>query len=111
MDNLELETIPIKINLKNIWKINLFLYLVDQVIQLESMVFLLFLISFFSKNKYLVFFTENGELFSWGRNQYGQLGLGDLIDRNKSSKILELNNETIISISCGEFHNAVITGK
>ncbi|XP_057863040.1 ultraviolet-B receptor UVR8 isoform X6 [Cryptomeria japonica] len=37
--------------------------------------------------------TENGKVFSWGWNKYGQLGLGDAIDRNipcEGRKMLEV---------------------
>jgi len=27
--------------------------------------------------------TKNGFLFSWGLNVYGQLGIGDFVDRNE----------------------------
>ena len=41
-------------------------------------------------------------VFSWGWNCYGQLGLGDLDNRNFVSKILFFQNpEEILSVSCG----------
>ncbi len=44
--------------------------------------------------------SVNGEVYSWGRNNKGQLGLGTLIDINSPQKIPGLQN--IVAISAGE---------
>ena len=49
-------------------------------------------------------------MYSWGCNGDGQLGLGDNTDRNKPENISTLNNHRIVSISCGNYHSATITG-
>ena len=56
-------------------------------------------------------YVENGELFSWGLNYYGQLGLGDNTRRKTPSKISPFTNQSIRSISCGDCHSVVLTGK
>jgi len=41
------------------------------------------------------------EIYSCGRNDYGQLGLGHIEDRNVPSLIESLNGKKIVSIGCG----------
>ncbi|XP_010931215.1 PH, RCC1 and FYVE domains-containing protein 1 isoform X2 [Elaeis guineensis] len=51
--------------------------------------------------------TENGEVFCWGWNKYGQLGLGDAIDRNIPSQVpIEAYHPT--NVSCGWWHTLVL---
>jgi alpha-tubulin suppressor-like RCC1 family protein len=46
--------------------------------------------------------TDRGEMWTWGRNDAGQLGLGDLIDRNTPQFVEPwLAHEYITSIACG----------
>jgi alpha-tubulin suppressor-like RCC1 family protein len=54
--------------------------------------------------------TENG-VYSFGRNSYGQLGLGNTTDQSTPQLILTLKNERIINAVCGGTHSIVITGK
>lgn len=49
--------------------------------------------------------TENGDLYMWGNNSYGQLGDGTTITRDKPTKIMG----NVKSISLGHWHSAVIT--
>ena len=53
---------------------------------------------------------ENGKVYSWGDNYYGQLGLG----HNKNVLILtsikELNDEKIKRIFIGGYHNFCLNG-
>lgn len=55
--------------------------------------------------------TEGGELFAWGRNDSGQLGLGDTTDRKLPEKV-DLD-EKIIGVAAGSYHTLVFseTGK
>ena len=53
--------------------------------------------------------TENGDVFSWGSNSYGQLGLNDTIDRNKPKMIESLNNYRITEIACGGNFSLALT--
>ena len=50
---------------------------------------------------------NNGELYMWGCNESGQLGLGDLNSHDMPQKV-DLES-TIISGSCGKFHTIVLT--
>lgn len=52
--------------------------------------------------------TQNGMVFAWGRNDYGQLGQGsDARPVEVPQKIAELRN--IAKISCGEHHSMALT--
>ena len=51
----------------------------------------------------------NGEVFTWGSNDYGQLGHGDQKDRNVPTKVESLSGEIIVKIACGHDHTAVVT--
>ncbi|KAL9647319.1 hypothetical protein ABK040_011686 [Willaertia magna] len=57
--------------------------------------------------------TSDNELFAFGRNHYGQLGIGDQRNRSYPTKIkfFEKNNIVIESIQCGDFHTLFLTDK
>ena len=62
-----------------------------------------------SGNRFVLALTEAGQVFSWGDNKFGQLGLGKsgLGSVNKPVRIQEglaLKGEHIIDVSCGQFH-------
>lgn len=55
--------------------------------------------------------TEEENLYSWGYNYYGQLGVGDKIDK-KTPKLVTLpNNEKAIAVSTMEFFSLILTNK
>ncbi len=49
--------------------------------------------------------TEDNTVYSWGRNNYGQLGLGDNEDRSTPV----IMNRKFIDIICGDYHSFGIT--
>ncbi|XP_076904761.1 ultraviolet-B receptor UVR8-like [Bidens hawaiensis] len=51
--------------------------------------------------------VTDGKVFSWGWNKYGQLGLGDLIDRNIPSQV-ELDGYVPKAVACGWWHTLVL---
>ncbi|XP_024138390.1 probable E3 ubiquitin-protein ligase HERC4 isoform X2 [Oryzias melastigma] len=53
--------------------------------------------------------SVSGSVFGWGRNDCGQLGLGDSRDRNAPTSVDSLNLKKTVSISCGKDHTAVLT--
>ncbi|XP_042079391.1 probable E3 ubiquitin-protein ligase HERC3, partial [Haplochromis burtoni] len=53
--------------------------------------------------------SVSGGVFSWGRNDCGQLGLGDTQDRHTPTPVHYLNMKKTVSISCGKDHTAALT--
>ena len=51
--------------------------------------------------------TENGQVYSWGNNNYGELGLGDMIKRYIPTLVLKMPND-IIQISAGHSHSLAL---
>ena len=54
---------------------------------------------------------ENDEIYSFGYNNYGQLGIGNKINQFKPELISSFKNMKINFISCGAMHSIVSTGK
>jgi RCC1 and BTB domain-containing protein len=53
--------------------------------------------------------TDIGQVYGWGSNYYGQLGLGNLIIEDRPKRI-DLNSDQVIkSISCGWNHSLLLT--
>ncbi|XP_022842704.1 ultraviolet-B receptor UVR8-like isoform X1 [Olea europaea var. sylvestris] len=48
-------------------------------------------------------FRDEGKIYSWGWNKYGQLGLGDTVDRNIPSQV-PVDNYVPKNIGCGWWH-------
>ncbi|XP_067850557.1 probable E3 ubiquitin-protein ligase HERC4 [Heptranchias perlo] len=51
----------------------------------------------------------SGAVFSWGRNNHGQLGLKDTEDKVNPCRVNELKRLNVTYISCGSQHTAVLT--
>ncbi|KNA17514.1 hypothetical protein SOVF_079260 isoform B [Spinacia oleracea] len=51
--------------------------------------------------------TGDGKVFSWGWNKYGQLGLGDAIDRNIPSQV-KLDGSVAKNVACGWWHTLLL---
>ncbi|XP_044494027.1 ultraviolet-B receptor UVR8-like isoform X2 [Mangifera indica] len=51
--------------------------------------------------------TEDGQLLSWGWNKYGQLGLGDSIDRNIPSPV-PMEGFLPQNVACGWWHTLLL---
>ncbi|XP_050244298.1 ultraviolet-B receptor UVR8-like isoform X1 [Quercus robur] len=51
--------------------------------------------------------TEDGKLFSWGWNKYGQLGLGDSADRNIPS-LVSTDGSLPTNVACGWWHTLLL---
>eukprot|EP00249_Psilotum_nudum_P023192 c28781_g1_i1 orf=166-1779(+) len=55
--------------------------------------------------------TDNGNVFCWGWNKYGQLGVGDALDRNIPAEV-QLDNNFAWNVSCGWWHTlALVSAK
>ncbi|XP_067356937.1 probable E3 ubiquitin-protein ligase HERC3 isoform X1 [Channa argus] len=53
--------------------------------------------------------SVSGGVFGWGRNDCGQLGLGDTTDRDTPTPVHCLNMKKTVHISCGKDHTATLT--
>ncbi|KAG6402103.1 hypothetical protein SASPL_138975 [Salvia splendens] len=51
--------------------------------------------------------TEDGKTFCWGWNKYGQLGLGDVIDRNTPSQVA-MDGHVARNVACGWWHTLLL---
>uniref|UniRef100_A0A8V0XYV8 HECT domain-containing protein n=1 Tax=Gallus gallus TaxID=9031 RepID=A0A8V0XYV8_CHICK len=51
----------------------------------------------------------SGAVYSWGKNDFGQLGLGHTEDRDCPSYVEALEHWKAVFISCGEDHTAVLS--
>ncbi|KAJ8403638.1 hypothetical protein AAFF_G00349640 [Aldrovandia affinis] len=51
----------------------------------------------------------SGTVFGWGKNNAGQLGLGDKTDRYDPIPVKSLHLKRTVSISCGDEHTASLT--
>ncbi|XP_015897159.2 ultraviolet-B receptor UVR8 isoform X1 [Ziziphus jujuba] len=56
--------------------------------------------------RHSVILTEEGQLFSWGWNKYGQLGLGDSVDRNIPSQVSVSGKPK--NVACGWWHTLIL---
>lgn len=54
---------------------------------------------------------QDGKCYVWGRNEKGQLGLGDQLTRNVPTVLDALKDEKIVSAACGRYHTVFITDK
>uniref|UniRef100_A0A3B1IRJ7 Si:ch73-190m4.1 n=1 Tax=Astyanax mexicanus TaxID=7994 RepID=A0A3B1IRJ7_ASTMX len=53
--------------------------------------------------------SMSGAVFGWGRNNSGQLGLGDTEDRYTPASVTHLSLKRTVFISCGEDHTATLS--
>ncbi|KAM0893170.1 hypothetical protein ACQ4PT_025264 [Festuca glaucescens] len=53
----------------------------------------------------------DGRCYTWGRNEKGQLGHGDTLQRNLPTVVSELSKYKIIKASVGRNHTVVVTDK
>ncbi|XP_049405781.1 ultraviolet-B receptor UVR8 isoform X1 [Solanum stenotomum] len=51
--------------------------------------------------------TGDSKVFCWGWNKYGQLGLGDVIDRNIPSQV-SMDGHVPINVACGWWHTLLL---
>ncbi|XP_021888390.1 ultraviolet-B receptor UVR8-like isoform X3 [Carica papaya] len=57
--------------------------------------------------RHTIILTEDGQVYSWGWNKYGQLGLGDSTDRNTPS-LIQINGCRPKNIACGWWHTLLL---
>jgi len=55
--------------------------------------------------------TDEGKVFAWGRNEAGQLGLGDTKDRFVPTLINEITGYEIVEVATGKSHTLFLTSE
>jgi RCC1 and BTB domain-containing protein len=53
--------------------------------------------------------TEYGEVYGWGRNDLGQLGINNVTHQNTPNKVQNLNDVFIEKIICGQSHSLLLS--
>ena len=54
--------------------------------------------------------TDMGHVYGWGRNEKGQLGIGDAKDRKCPTLLKELTGHKVVSVATGRNHSLFLTG-
>ncbi|CAN0153976.1 unnamed protein product [Discosporangium mesarthrocarpum] len=65
-------------------------------------------IEFLSHCKYLSIFLS-AVVYSWGRGEDGQLGLGDTNDQNHPVLVDALKSTGVVQVACGSGHTVVLS--
>lgn len=52
---------------------------------------------------------HNGKVFVQGSNKFGQLGLGDFVDRHELTENVSLSSIQVVDVECGSRHSGVLT--
>ncbi|XP_039252770.1 RCC1 and BTB domain-containing protein 1-like isoform X2 [Styela clava] len=53
--------------------------------------------------------TDNGEVYSWGYNGNGQLGVGNNVNQTNPCRIAALQNVVIVQVVCGYAHTLALS--
>ena len=56
-----------------------------------------------------VIVSNSGAVYAWGKNNKGQLGLGDTENRVFPTKVRSLTNQKVCYVSCGAEHTVCLT--
>ena len=62
-----------------------------------------------SGDHYIAAVSSNGEVFTWGLSQFGELGHGNFIGKAKPTKVAIPGREAVVKVSCGSHHMAALT--
>ena len=55
--------------------------------------------------------STSGTVFGWGRNDHGQLGLGDLVHRTSPCLLKSLRTQDVRFVCAGKYHSAALTSQ
>ncbi|CAG0894071.1 unnamed protein product [Darwinula stevensoni] len=58
-----------------------------------------------------IIITEEGKTMAWGRNEKGQLGVGDTVRRDHPTMIEDLKDFRVVDAACGRSHTLVLTDR
>lgn len=62
-----------------------------------------------SGKEHNVILTEQGLLYSFGKGNFGSLGLGGTVFSPGPQLITKLRNKKIVSIACGMYHSLALS--
>lgn len=62
-----------------------------------------------SVSSHCVALDVDGRCYTWGRNEKGQLGHGDLVQRDMPTRVAGLSNHRIVKAGSGRQHTVVVT--
>ncbi|EQC40927.1 hypothetical protein SDRG_01992 [Saprolegnia diclina VS20] len=51
--------------------------------------------------------TEDNEMYAFGRNDFGQLGIPDALDKQVPTPIPFFSRQKVLSVACGQYHSVV----
>ncbi|KAF0698331.1 Aste57867_11051 [Aphanomyces stellatus] len=51
--------------------------------------------------------TEDNEMFGFGRNDFGQLGIPDGLDKHEPCRIPFFSGRRVLALACGQYHSIV----
>ena len=60
-------------------------------------------------SEHCLFLGHDGKVFARGCNKFGQLGLGDLVDRKDLTEVQYLSRKSVVDVECGSRHSGVLT--
>ncbi|MFD2999130.1 PKD domain-containing protein [Pontibacter toksunensis] len=86
-----------------------FLLLISQLVPMKSIAQSL---GQGSASRHSTAVSGDGKVYTWGENDKGQLGTGDLVDRTTKYEITtvgSLNGKTVISTAAGYYHSLALT--
>jgi RCC1 and BTB domain-containing protein len=63
----------------------------------------------FGSGPHVLAINSQGELFSWGHNGYGQLGVGNQFGVTPIQVSLGISNVKVIQVACGSHHSLALT--
>ena len=58
----------------------------------------------------LCFLVENGDLYTFGEEEGGKLGLDDTVEKRCLNHVAGIS-DNVVSVSCGGSHTAVLNGQ
>ena len=64
-----------------------------------------------SSSAFCMAIDDQGQVWSWGRNEAGQLGVGDTKDKFVPTLIQELTGHTIVEVATGKSHTLFLTSE
>lgn len=54
--------------------------------------------------------ADKGQLWVWGQNAEGQLGLGDFSQRNQPTVMEYMLGQNVVNVAAGAYHTLILTG-